>query len=49
MPFIGKTQGGKSYRGKNGFCSAFTKVKTNEGYTWKKTSCTPRPKRKKKK
>lgn len=47
MPYVGKTEYGKNYKGKNGYSSTFTKVKTNEGYKWKKTTSTPRPKKKK--
>ena len=37
-----KSKTSKVYRGKNGFTSTFTKVKTNNGSTWKRTGGTPK-------
>lgn len=48
MPFVGKSKFAKSYRGKNGYSSAFIKIKTNEGYKWKRNAGPSRPPRKKK-
>lgn len=46
MAYVGKTGYAKNYKGKNGYTSTYTKVKTNEGYKWKKSTSTPRSKKK---
>lgn len=47
MPITCRVNNARVYRGKNGYTSTSVKVKSNQGYTWKKNSSTPRPKKKK--
>lgn len=47
MPITCRANNCRVYRGKNGFTSTSTKVKTDKGVMWKKTGGMSRPKKKK--